>query len=67
MYHIWVICLTGTFYVNSLKVDSLSPKIPFYTLPISMYVDPNNFIDKKFTNEDDKWRNKPKMLRYLRM
>lgn len=55
----------GTFYVNGLKVDSLSPRFPSFILPYEMYENKNNYTDNKFTGEDDKWRNKPSMLDIL--
>ena len=53
----------GTFYANGVKIDSLSPYHKYYSLPISLFVDKNNYIkDIKITSEDDKIRNKPKLI-----
>jgi len=53
----------GTFYANRLKIDSLSPYHKYYSLPKDLFIDKNKYVEGiKIMNEDDKIRNKPKMI-----
>jgi hypothetical protein len=53
----------GTFYANGVKIDSLSPYHKHYPLPLASFVDKNNYIEGiKIKSEDDKIRNKPKLI-----
>lgn len=52
----------GSYYVNGIKVDSISPHNRGYPLPKNLYFDINKFIDYKLKSEDDPFRNKPLMI-----
>lgn len=50
----------GTYIVDSIKVDSLSPYHKYSPLPKELFIDQNKFIpDKKIKDENDPTRNKP--------
>jgi len=51
----------GTFYVNNIKVDSLSPNFKKDKLPLELYFDKLKYIEDIVTSEDNKNRNKPPM------
>jgi hypothetical protein len=52
----------GAFYANDIKVDSLPPNAVNFKLPYEMYKDKDNYNNTKIYDEDDEWRNKPKMI-----
>jgi len=53
----------GTFYANGIKIDSLSPYHQYYLLPLDLFIDKTKFIKGIIIKEeDDKIRNKPKMI-----
>ena len=54
----------GTFYANGIKVDSLSPYHKYYPLPKELFINENIYKKGiKVKTEDDKIRNKPKMIK----
>ncbi len=53
----------GTFYVNNVKVDSLSPNNKKFKLPKEMYFDKSKYTDYICKGEDDQTRKKPQMTR----
>jgi len=52
----------GAFYANDVKVDALPPNATIFTMPYHLYVDKSNYRDTPIYDEDDAWRNKPKMI-----
>lgn len=53
----------GTFYVDGLKIDSLSPYHCKYSLEKANYFDSSKYKDYRITDEDDPSRNKPPMTK----
>ncbi len=52
----------GTFYANDVMVDSLSPNHQFVKLSENKYINKKKYDSTKIVyNEDDEFRNKPKM------
>ena len=51
----------GTFYVNGIKVDSLSPYYEPTKLPEHYFVNPEDYNKYVYTHEDEPMRNKPLM------
>ena len=50
----------GTFIVDGIKVDSLSPYHKYNPLPKELFIDQSKFIEgKKVRHENDLFRNKP--------
>ena len=54
----------GTYYANGIKIDSLSPYHQYYNLPKELYIDTHKYVEGIIIyNENDKRRNKPKLIK----
>jgi hypothetical protein len=51
----------GTFLVNGIMVDSLSPHNNVVKLPYSSYIDKTKYLENELVGEDDPIRHKPPM------